>query len=132
MSSIKSAIENILKKDARKIVKKRAREIYEECIDIGDLAVSRFYEDYDPFYYRRMYSFMNVIMPIWEPTSENGMPAYWVGLRIPTNATFGHHQAEEVVFNIVMEKGIHGNKFVSIVTTPSPIQFIQDYFAQFG
>lgn len=130
MSSIKSAIENILKKDAKKIIKQRAKEIYEECIDIGDLAVSQFYESYVPTQYPRMNSFMHIIMPIWEPTSENGMPAYWVGLRIPTNATFGHKDPEEYVFNGVMNMGVHGTSLIA-QTTP-PMDIIKDYFAQFG
>lgn len=130
MSSIKSAIENLLKKEAAKIVKKRAQEIYEECVDIGDMAITQFYESYEPSYYRRMFSFMNIIIPIWEPTSENGLPAYWVGLRIPTNATVGHKDPEEYVFNGVMEMGVHGTSLIA-KSTP-PMKVIRDYFAQFG
>lgn len=130
MSSIKSAIENILKKNAEKIVKKRATEIYEECVAVGEFAIVQFYEAYVPVKYDRMYSFMNVCSPFINKISSGSNPAYEVGIRVLEGVAGGHKDPDEYVFHGVMEMGVHGTSLIA-KSTP-PMKVIKDYFAQFG
>lgn len=130
MSSIKSVIENLVKKDVEKIVEKRAKEIYEECVDLSEYAITQFYESYVPTQYARMYSFMNVCSPFINKISSGSMPAYEVGLKVLEGVAGGHKDPDEYVFHGVMEMGVHGTSLIA-KTTP-PMKVIRDYFSQFG
>lgn len=128
-SGIKSAIENALKKKAEQIIGKRANEIYDECVELGDYAISQFYASYDPKEYIRMHSFDDICMPFKSKFSTNGLPDYVVGLRVLEGVAGGHKDPDEYVFHGVMEMGVHGTS--QIARTTPPMKVIRDYFAQF-
>lgn len=124
-------LDALLKKRLEKIleqkVKERAEEIFAECIEIGELAITQFYNAYSPTTYGRMYSFLNVCAPFKNKISNT---KYEVGIRILEGVAGGHKDPDEYVFHGVMEMGVHGTSQIA-VSTP-PMEVIKDYFAKFG
>ena len=109
-----------------KMVEKRAKEIYEDCIELGEYAIQQFYNAYSPQKYKRMHSFDYVCNPFIHRT---GKLEYVVGIRVLEGIAGGHKDPDEYVFHGVMEMGVHGTSQIAI--SYPPMQVIRDYFAQF-
>lgn len=123
-------LEAIMKKKLEKLlqekVRKRAEEIYKECVDLGDMAIAQFYAAYSPVLYKRMHSFDYVCSPFKNKLSST---KYEVGIRVLEAVAGGHKDPDEYVFHGVMEMGVHGTSQIA-VSTP-PMQVIRDYFEKF-
>lgn len=132
MSSLAGAIESALqskKAIAEKAVRKRAREIFNECVDLGEFAISQFYRAYQPNYYQRTHSFDDVFLPYMEKTTDGDMPAYYVGIRAIEGIASGHKDPDEYVFHGVVDMGVHGTSDI-FVSNP-PWDYVIFYFKQF-
>lgn len=124
--SLETTVKKRLEKILEKKVKERAEEIYAECVDIGDMAISQFYAAYSPIHYKRMHSFDYVCSPFKHKLSSI---KYEVGIRVLEGVAGGHKDPDEYVFHGVMEMGVHGTSDIA-VSTP-PMEIIRDYFAKF-
>lgn len=123
--SLAAAIDDILEKRKKDAVKRRAEQIYEDCVDLGIMAIQQFYEAYTPKVYERMHSFDYVCSPFMHPEKDG----YVVGIRVLEGVAAGHKDPDEYVFHGVMWMGVHGTSEIA-VSTP-PMTFIKSYFSQF-
>lgn len=124
--SLETTVKKRLEKILEKKVKERAEEIYAECVDIGDMAISQFYAAYSPIQYHRSHSFDYVCSPFKHKLSSI---KYEVGIRVLEGVAGGHKDPDEYVFHGVMEMGVHGTSDIA-VSTP-PMEVIRDYFSKF-
>lgn len=126
MSSIFAAAETKLNLILQKAVEKRAKEIYEECVTLGEFAIEQFYAAYSPKKYNRMHSFDNICNPFIHKVSPT---TYRVGIRVLEGVAGGHKDPDEYVFHGVMEMGVHGTSYIA--TSTPPMTVIREYFSRF-
>lgn len=125
--SLESVLKTKMEKVLERVVEKRANEIYSECVELSETAITQFYNAYSPIYYHRMYSFLDVCSPFKKKLAK---AKYEVGIRVLEGVAGGHKDPDEYVFHGVMEMGVHGTSQIAISTPP--MEVMRDYFAQFG
>lgn len=97
---------------ARMINQYLAKVQYNKALEICKPAVDRFYGDYTPLAYKRVYSFYNV----YDFGITDGGEGFKFQLG-PELMTGWHHQGNEFVYNLGFEMGSHGGP---VWRTPIP------------
>lgn len=110
-------------------LKKIAEDVVDHLYNESLLAVTKFYEDYVPFTYRRTHELYYVPQPIEPYETKKG---YCCGIRIiPTMVMHTTHDSSEYVYTGAFELGYHGTSKIA-VTSPSPWDRIHTVFRNIG